>query len=268
MSNIYTEHARLYFRPGITTTPREMEILLERVLGERGSYWVPVWYELSWPSHVDFQYGSGKGAGLYNLDPEDLELFEDIWVRFADEGSDQDVIYERFVPSETSLRDEWSPRRFCHYAFDEVHVITQPSYRRLWLPEDLSWDTMPGGFRAAFGGKYLALNERADMEIGPGARLRPIDGNPEGFPTPSTPHHGNRAPTFLDAPETFIKLLMQGQPSVERIDLLYRGRIVHRATWHTDEEDFRGTYWRHRCADHWDNCVDEEFVRSHKTDAR
>ena len=63
MSNVYTEFARLYLRPDVRLTPVEVEPLLDRILGERGSYWVPVWYDISAGSHVDLQYGSGKSAG-------------------------------------------------------------------------------------------------------------------------------------------------------------------------------------------------------------
>ena len=265
MSNIYTEQARFYFRPGMTIDADEAESMLERILGERGSYWVPVWYEVVWPSYVEFQYGSGKGASHYNLEVEDLTPFDEIWVRVADEGSDQDVIYERRPAQEESSHSEYGRRRHCHYAFDEVHVITKPSYRRLWMPEDLSWKIIPGGFRASFVGKYLALNERTDMEIGPCARLPTECRTPNGFNTPSTPNHGNRAPTFVDVPEALAQLVTHKQPAIAYVDLRYRGRVVHRAEWHNDEEEFRGTYWRHRCADHWDNCVDEKFLRTRKT---
>lgn len=264
MSNIYTEHARLYFRPGMTLDGTEMESLLERILGERGSYWVPVWYENAWPSHVDFQVGSGKSAGVHNFEPEDLTAFEEIWVRFADEGSDYDVIYEWAPARQEDLFCGNRRRRTCMYAFDEVRVFLRNAPRRAWLPEGPAWKVISGGFAAKCSGRYSALNERADMEIGPCAQLG-MEQSAGGFPTPSTPYYGSGRRILVQGPPQIDRLLELGQHGIDHVDLLYAGRIVHRTEWHVDEEEFRGTYWRDRCADHWDNCVDEEFVRLRKT---
>jgi len=39
MLYIYTEQARLYLRPGVTIPPHDVELLLDRLLDGRGSFW-------------------------------------------------------------------------------------------------------------------------------------------------------------------------------------------------------------------------------------
>src|SRR3954463_13849457 len=118
MSNIFTEFARMYLRPGAVLAATEAETLLDRILGDRGSYWVPVWYDLATPDRLDLQYGSGKTAGFYDLEAEDLALFEEIWIRFADAGADADVVYEWSPLLGESAYDGYARIRPCRYAFD------------------------------------------------------------------------------------------------------------------------------------------------------
>src|SRR4051812_19934546 len=174
MSNIYTEFARLYFCPGIRLSQSEIEALIDRILNERGSYWVPVWYDASNVDYIDLQYGSGKSASLYNLEPEELAPFEEIWVRFADEGSDGDILYS-WTPAlhETSTYGS-EGRRVCRYGFDEVEIVTQQpkeSWPFLSHVSHLPWEKTPKGWRAVCIGSYSTLNQRSDLEMGPGLRL-------------------------------------------------------------------------------------------------
>ncbi|HRI64585.1 MAG TPA: hypothetical protein PK156_10100 [Polyangium sp.] len=262
MSNIYTEHARLYFRPGMTLERPEIEKLLDNVLTERGSYWVPVWYELAPWSHVDLQYGSGKAASLFNLEVEDLQPFEEIWVRFADEGADYDVIYEWFPALDETPHDGYPRKRNCRYMFDEINVFLHEQQRRAWVPGVLPWQPMRGGFRAPFWSIYWALNERSDMEIGPGARLASEKRTPGGLPTLTTPSHGTCSLSMDLVHAEIVELAEHGHPSIARVDLLYSGRVVHRAEWIGSGHDKSSRRWAHYTADHWDNCSDQAFVHS------
>lgn len=265
MSNIYTEHARLYFRPGMTLNPSEVETLIERVLTERGSYWVPVWYALTPWSHLDLQYGSGKAASLYNLEPEDLQPFEEIWVRFADEGADYDVIYEWYPALEETPHDGYPRKRVCQYRGDEIHVVLDEKQRRAWVPQGLDWEPMKGGFRAPFSIEYKTLNERSDMEIGPGARLGSEKRTPGGFPTMTSPCHGMCSLSLDLATPEMVQLVEHGHRSMKRVDLLYAGRVVHRAQWVNREHEENLGRWTHFTGDHWDNCGDPQFLNSPRT---
>lgn len=261
MSNIYTEFARLYLRPGVRLTPVEVEPLLDRILGERGSYWVPVWYEISAGSHVDLQYGSGKSAGLNNLEAEELAPFEEIWVRFANEGSDFDEIYEWSPELGESAWDGYPRHRPCRYRFNEVRILaTDPSIDR-FLPAGLSWHRKGDELRAVCVGSYLALNGRIDMEVGSRVRLgTDSKRTPGGLPTPTTPCHGSARVSKVE-PSEIGSLIENGDDRVERVELLHAGRIVHRTEWGKRRGRAPAGDSRSRCADDWDNCIDAEFAR-------
>jgi len=265
MSNIYTEFARLYFRPGVTMTPLEAEELLERILDERGSYWVPVTYELAWPTHIDFQYGSGKGAGVYNLEDEHLSLFEEIWVRFADEGSDHDTIYQWSPLLGDTYHDGYPRKRPCRYCFDEIEIVLAPKSREAWIPSGFPWKITPEGYRAACIGTYLTLNERNDMDLGPRARLNTPRKPADGFSSPSTPCYDLRIPTLPNLQSELAKLLEMKQRGIVRIELRYWGRVVHVVQWWPHHHDEKEMAWQHRSGDGWANCLDEEFVALRKT---
>ncbi|MDC0745486.1 hypothetical protein [Polyangium mundeleinium] len=262
MSNIFTEFARLYLGPGEVLTAPQAESLLERILGERGSYWVPVWYDLATPGYLDVQVGSGKGAGLYHLEVEELVQFEEIWVRFADEGTDADVIYEWAPVLGESAFDGYRRRRPCRYAFDEVRIVSRDQTLLRRLPEGLPWEETAEGYRVACAGTHLALNERIDMAVGPGARFgTDVERTAGGLPTPTTPCHGGSTPVRAVEPGELGAWVQRGDRTITRLDLLHAGRIVHRAAWGRRYERSPEDEWLSQCADGWDNCADELFVR-------
>lgn len=264
MSNIITEQTRLYFCPGVTLTPTEVETLLERILDERGSYWVPVWYELVDGSHIDFQYGSGKAAGLHNLDEDELAQFEEIWVRVADEGSDHDVIYAWSPARGDEYHDGYPRKRPCRYAFDQIDVVLRERQCRTWMPSGLPWDSNPEGFRARCSGSYLTLNERIDMDLGPRGRLGMGKESSAGFSSPNTSLGDLEMPQFSEALAEVAQFLAVEQPGLLRVELRYAGRVVHRAERGAEPHEGKDLVWQHRSGDHWDNCVDAEFVRARK----
>lgn len=265
MSNIYTEFARLYFRPGITLTAPEAEDLLERILDERGSYWVPVTYDVSDPRFIDYQYGSGKSAGLHNLEAEQLSLFEEIWVRLADEGSDKDVIYQWSPMLGDTYPDGYPRKRPCRYAFDEIEIVLTEKKRKAWIPSGVPWKITPNGYKAACLGTYLTLNTRNDMDLGPCARLHTPRKPADGFSSPSTSCYDLALLTLPGAQAELAKLLELEQSGIARIELRYWGRVVHVAQWAPHRHDENGTEWQQRSGDDWNNCVDEEFVALRKT---
>ena len=261
MSNIFTESVRFCLLAGASMSRDEAEALARRAEGDRGSYWVPVWYSLATPGFFDLQTGSGKGAGLFNLDPEDFARFARVWVRFADEGASHDVIssWSPSLGEDDNLRFE--RRRPCRYGFDAVHVVARDRRAATAvLPSELPWRLVAEAWHLDCAGSYLALNTRHDMAVGPGVRLG--DGHtttPEGLATPTTPSHGE---SYLDSlePASLDSLIHKGSAAIAHVDLLYAGRVVHRAGWapcESSEED----QWLVRGADDWDNCRDDEYLR-------
>lgn len=265
MSNIYTEFARLYFRPGVTMTAPEIEELLERILDECGSYWVPVTYDLADPTYIDLQYGSGKGAGLHNLEDDHLSLVEDIWVRLADEGSDHDVIYRWSPALGHTYHDGYPRKQVCRYGFDEIEIVLAKDNREAWIPSGIPWQITPEGYRAECFGSYSTLNERIDMDLGPRARLHTPRKPSDGFSAESTPCYDVQMPMLPNARAELGKLLELKQKGIERIELRYWGRLVHIAQWALYHYDENEVEWQHRSGDTWQNCLDEEFVARRKT---
>lgn len=261
VSNIYTEFVRFQLLPGTSMSPGEAEALIRRAEGDRGSYWVPVWYDLSTPGRLDLQIGSGKGAGVFSLEPEDFARFDRVWVRFADAGATCDVI-STWSPALGEDEDaRYDERRPCRYGFDAVHVVARD--RRAAeraLPPGLPWQEDPEGWRLVCAGSHLALNTRQDMESGACTRLGD-DGprTPGGLATPTTPSHGDAGVSAIE-PAALEALATEGDAAIARVDLLHAGRVVHRAGWGRPawSEHER---WECCAADDWDNCCDEDFVR-------
>lgn len=256
MSNIYTEFARLYFCPGARLAQSEIESLIDMILDERGSYWVPVWYDASNADYLDLQYGSGKGASLSNLEPEELSAFEEIWVRFADEGSDGDFIYS-WTPV---LDSETDGRRVCRYTFDEVEIFTEQPRDTWAFSLHFPWEKTATGWRAVVAGSYSTLNQRSDMDMGSGLRLGSTKKpTPGGFPTKTTPCHWGSS--LMEVQPIDMDSIFEGTGTkITRVELRHAGRIVHQASWSGRDDGPAWMRWNHRNADDWDNCVDEAFV--------
>lgn len=240
---------------------REAEALIARVVGERGSYWVPVWYSLATPGRLDLQYGSGKSLGLFGLEPEDLAAVEEVRVRFADEGADFDMIHAWAPALDETAYDGCGRKRLCRYGFDEVRVVARD--RRAVarsLPAGLPWQETAEGWQLACAGNHLALNTRTDMGVGPCVRLGDdARRTPGGLATPTTPSHGTRSIGAVE-PAALATLVQNGDGAIARVDLRDGGRLVHRAHW--EPASWRGgDEWTNRSADDWDNCRDEDFAR-------
>ncbi len=260
MSNIYTKFARLYVCPGIRLSQPEVESLIDRILDERGSYWVPVWYDATRADYIDLQYGSGKGASLYNLEPEDLAPFEEIWVRLADEGSDDDIIFS-WAPILNETQHDGAPnRRVCRYGFDEVEIFTESTEKTRALFSHFPWEKTATGWRASIVGSYSTLNQRSDMEMGSGLRLgSETSRTPGGFPTKTTPCHWGSSLKEIQ-PMGICALTEMVDLKITRLDLRHAGRIVHQALWSGRDDGPAWMRWNYRNADDWDNCVDDEFI--------
>ena len=261
VSNIFTEFVRFYLHPGASMSAPEAEALIARVIGERGSYWVPVWYDRTTPGRLDLQYGSGKSVGLFGLSPDDLAAVEEVWVRFADEGADVDVIYTWAPALDEDVPDGYGRKRPCRYGFDEVRVVARDRRAAMRaLPSELPWQETAEGWRLACEGSHLALNTRTDMGIGPGV-LFGDDGRrtPGGVATATTPSHGATSIGAVE-PAALAALVQKGDGAIERVDLQHASRLVHRAGWGTVAWS-KCDEWQSRCADDWDNCRDEDFVR-------
>ncbi|MBC6462341.1 hypothetical protein [Actinomadura sp. HBU206391] len=282
MSNITTDFVRIHAWAGHSIDRDEAEWITERLLSDRGSYWVPVNIHLaSDRSHVDIQYGGGKSIGMVDFWDDYGDQYDAVWTRRSDPAHRWDIIW-RGGPN-TGYRKA----RFCRYVFDEVRV-TGPASE---LPpiHAVDFDAIRGrmrGRRAFAGawrphadgiwrlkvrGTYLTCNSRVDMSTGP--KIRGVDWNTPrantrsgGLATPTTPCYDDGGVKVLEPTELTVISTDGGHwrsttPAIQRLEFFWRGRLVHRAQ--EDYDDFlEKQVWRHLSADGWDNCADPEFLRS------
>jgi hypothetical protein len=250
MSNISTAFVRIYARRDDRIDQVEARWITSILLGERGSYHVPVWIRLSpLGDHVDVQYGSSKSAGLLDFCDYHIGGYEAIWGRSFYDGGDEDMIWQDHA------RD--GQMRFCRYGFDEVRVQTDGDGPP--VAPDAAWVRGPdGSWRLPVAGSYRTGNDRTILGCDPGPAPRPIEPSRTGLATPTTPCEWGR-PLIGTDPSWLAPFGGEG-PAVSAVSVVefrWRGRLVHRVR--QDATTFRG--WQHRCADDWDNCLDPAFLR-------
>ena len=252
MSNIVTDFVRLYAWAGHRIDRAEAEWIGERLLSARGSYWVPVTIHLAPDlSHVDLQYGSGKGTGMVEFWDDYGDQYDAVWTRSFDPAHPYDLIW-RGGPN-TGHRTA----RLCEYASDEAGV------------------TGPAGEptrRSKTPGPDLTCTSRPDINTAP--RLGGIDWNAPragmragGLPTPTTPCYDDVSMRVLEPAELTV-FTTDDRPAVaRRVEFFWRGRLVHRAQ--EEYDDFLGRRtWQHRSADGWDNCADPAFLSYSRSRSR
>lgn len=120
-----------------------------------------------------------------------------------------------------------------------------------WVRRDAEW-------LLRLEGTYATGNDRGDASVGSANRTIVPAGSPALDPadlsTPTTPCLSGAELDYVE-PTALQRLgdASRPDPSVERVEFLWRGRVVHRAQSIGDE-------WDQRNADHWDNCVDPRFT--------
>jgi hypothetical protein len=271
VSNITTDFIRIYAWQGYEIGSAEAEWIVEELLSDAGSYWVPVTVRLADDhGYVDIQYGGGKGAGIGDFYDRYVDQYDAMWGRVNDPAWDTDRIW---------LGDpnrEW-PYRTCRYGFDELCVTTVDGHG-----DDLpdvpgeQWHRHDDGtWRISVTGIYHTSNSRTDLDhnrVGPGARLskRAWDVSwpvlrSGGLATPTTPAFDGSS-MHLVQPVQLRPLLAnrwpEPPPGIHQLEFRWRGRLVHRVRSEDGEIHGRPT-WQHRSADDWDNCVDPAFVEFH-----
>ena len=276
VSNIFTSAVRVFAKPGKPFTRAVAEEILAAMSADNGSYWVPVTAALGpdgcW---LDVQLGSAKNPGW----PEFWELrgdeFDSMWERFSNEGGWPDTITHSLRAESFNILDS----RPVRYGFDEV-VVVGPRAALPEAPDAADGWTEVGErmWKSTARGSYQGLNERTDMREGPSAWIRESGWEPGGpavhpfeLATPTTPARYSTSVADFEPAWLAPVLADDGtppHPEVERVDLLWRRRLVHRAqmypVWWLDEgdDDMPGNEppeWEHRSADYWDNCLDPQY---------
>jgi hypothetical protein len=271
VSNIWTDFVRLYALPGYEIASAEADWVVEQLVGDRGSYWVPVTVRLAdGRGFVDIQNGGGKSVGIVDFWDDFGGQYDAMWVR-ADYGDGAcDAIYCGDPNGES--------HRICAYGFDEVRV-TPRSGVEADLPQVTGAQWRRSGERAwrlLTTGVYHCRNSRVDMDHHSGPDVRagkrawqvpwPVTGS-GGLLTPTTPAYDDTSiavvePVQLRQLFEDDHLWPRGHPGIEVVECFWRGRLVHRVRYEDDEMERRPT-WQHRAADWWDNCVDSAFIEFH-----
>ncbi|WP_174547304.1 hypothetical protein [Nocardiopsis dassonvillei] len=267
MSNVYTNFLRVIPRPGRRIERCEAEEVIGRVLNGRGSYNVPVTVRLAADgSLLDIQAGCGKSPGFYDFWDEHHGRYTCMWERFFDDGGLQDTITYHGQEGGTDHGVFW-------YGFDEVRVLGAAEH----LPDlgvpFVHWKPFgDGAWRADVSGRYQTGNDRTDIEKAGPCSMKvewnpPVmDVAPGGLATPTTPSRWNAEIVRME-PSGLHGFVERGHHGTakgsraERVELLWRGRVVHRAQMEY-ETDFDEYAWEQRSADDWDNCLDPDYLAS------
>lgn len=266
MANIFTNFLRVLPHPGETITTGEAEWIVGRVLNDRGSYNVPV--SVRRPADgglLDIQAGSMKNPDFHAFWEDAPARYAFVWERFFDEGGDFDDLRGYGPDGQESA---FGP---CWYGFDEVRVTAPAAALPNLGAHAAGWTPFGDGrWRAELDGRYRAGNDRTDIETA-GAGSRKVEWNPPvagvgqgGLATPTTPAYhptevGGVEPDALQPLVVHCYRDAARHPQVERVELLWRGRVVHRSQW--EYEDACAEYeWDGRNADDWDNCLNPEYL--------
>ena len=278
VSNILTSAVRVFAKPGRPLSRAVAEEVVAAMRADNGSRWVPVTAALgSGGKWLDVQFGSSKNPGWPEFWEFRGEEFDSMWVRTSDEGGRPDTITHSLRAEDFHFRDP----RPVRYGFDRV-VVTGP---RAALPEppDVAedWSQVGTGiWMSSAQGSYQAVNDRSDMREGPSVWIKESGwepGRPALHPfeltTPTTPARYSFGVACFE-PAWLGGLLADGEtppdPEIQRIDLYWRGRLVHRVQMYQDWwlDDATDDYvpsplppaWEHRSADFWDNCLDPDYL--------
>ncbi|RNL86626.1 hypothetical protein [Halostreptopolyspora alba] len=267
MANIFTNFLRIVPHPGQAIGPDEAGWIVERVLNDRGSYNVPVAaHRASDGGLLDIQAGSRKNPYFHDFCEEHPERYAFVGERFFDDGGTVDTMFG-LGPGE-----EWSDFGPCWYGFDEVRVLGAAVHlpavgtRSGWAPLG------DGCWQASLVGRYQTGNDRADIAKAGPCSMKvewnpPVaDVQPGGLATPTTPAYWDvdimgLQPAALEPLVVHGSLQADDRPQVERVELLWRGRVVHRTQMEYDDvlEEY---VWEQRSADDWDNCLNPQYIAS------
>jgi hypothetical protein len=266
VSNIFTSFLRIVPRPGRRIGRGEAEDIVGSMLRRRGSYNVPVAVRRADGGRLlDVQVGSAKNGEVYDFWYRHPDRYACVWERFYNDGGDRDTITHYGPDGDTDHGAFW-------YGFDEVRVVGAAAPPSDLGAPPLGWEPDGTGvWRAAVAGRHRTGNDRTDVDgAGPCATevewAPPVlDAAPGGLVTPSTPAYYHAELVRIE-PEGLRRLLERGgpgsgHPRVERVELLWRGRVVRRARLEHDAA-LADRVWEQRSADDWDNCLHPEYLAS------
>jgi hypothetical protein len=270
--NTSTYHVRCFALPGYRFDRDEAEWLAAELVGEEGSYLVPIVVRLSENNTVlDIQTGL---CDTFDFWRQFHRCLDSVWVRSYYDGGDLDSIIR--------MNDDWFSRN-CRYGFDEVRVGLEGDADPaaiLRTPRRIGWTEVgESTWRLALPGTYVTGNDRSVLcsegglsvvganepwdgpRLHPGRHMwvadRPVPPTETGIGTPTSPA-GLTASAFEEETSPF-PVVPEASPALRWVELYWRGRLVRRSTWHRRHRG-GNRWWMHACADDWDNCQDLQYL--------
>lgn len=259
VANIASVFVRMNLRD-LNDESAEQDVLAE-LLGERGSYNVPVWSRRVGTT-LDVQFGVRWAAGglAERLWATWSERLTSVWVRWYDDGGDFDDIEHRPITRATRETLTYSYRggtwiRRCRYAYDGIRITwKQPPPTATtfggWL-----WRRDGSALVADAAGDYSAGNNRSHAT-----------GDVLALPTPTTPTRGGAIEEGFDHElyHWWREAGLPGALSDKDLSLILACALRLELTWHgrpvmvmiREDESWS---WRTYSLDDWDNCADPAY---------
>lgn len=249
-----TSHLLFCPATGTRLAPADVEALRALVegCGSKRSYVPSHWRGTDTGTiEAQVQFKSGPYEALELIWKELRARLRCVWVRDSDEAGGLDWIYK--IDGENVAADDYyNPcDRRAWYAFDELRVVLEPA-SAFQLPAP--WERLGDELRVRAVGAYYSDNNRYLF-----------DNDGTALPTPTTLASGDGQPVFeLPSLQGFPATLgAEFDRHATRIDASYRGRLVRHCVRAHDDTWPR---WRSYAFDHWDNCLDERFLRDQQRD--
>lgn len=263
-SDTFTIQLRLY-HANKTHYPTDVGHLLNSLMPSKSSYWVPVVVHQDPALHyTDIQYGVKGYPFFTNFWEEYRKKFTAVWGRYYDDRYQEDrmfcdtgdQIWKSTVEGTDYSDDDdiYNYSRPCVYGFDQITIRWKTDVK----PPDLGFavKTELPIWTIPINGHYYAANDRSYtmLDVDP---ARAVD-------TPTTSTIDNQGLYFSETPDWPVPSVTQPldahRADIEAVELHWQGRRVRLMKPALDKRNPEQWIWRQWYLDHWDNCVDEQWL--------